>query len=260
METILLTCQHDVATLTFNRPEKLNAFNYAMSQELLDILQDLDNDTSIRAILIKGAGEAYMTGTDMHELYHNIDVVSAEALNMIRQFNASILLMRQMNKPIISAVHGLVMGVGMSIMLASDLVIAVSDTKFALGYNRVGLSPAGAMSYLLPRLVGTKHAFELMLLSEVIDAETAKSYGIINCIIDENKMTHYCHQVIERLIHGPTVAITQTKHLLNSAWQNKLTTQLELEAESFLRCINTKDFKQAVKSFVNKTVPEFEGR
>lgn len=260
MESIILTCQNQLATLTFNRPEKLNTFSHEMVERFEELCQKIDEDETIRCVLLRGNGESFLSGIDLHELHRDIDAFSAEALSIVRQFNACILMLREMEKPVIAEVHGLVMGIGMSLMLAADLVVSSENAKFSLGYNRIALSAAGASSYLLPRIVGTRRAMELLVMSEVFDAQYANHLGLVNWVVPQEELSDKVNHVIDSLLHGPFIAITQTKQLLNSAWQNKLSSQLELEAESFMECVRTKDFKTAVRAYVNKRVPEFEGR
>jgi 2-(1,2-epoxy-1,2-dihydrophenyl)acetyl-CoA isomerase len=258
-DTIQLSRQNGLAILTFNRPERLNAFNQSMSRRLEDLCQDIGSDPCIRVVLLRGAGEAFMSGTDLCELYHHLDLVAAEVQLMVRQFNSCILMLREMDKLVIAAVHGFVMGTGMAIMLAADLVLACANTKFSLGYNRIALSPIGAISYLLPRIVGTKKAMELLVMSDIFDVELAKSHGLVNWAVHQSEYEEKLQNIVEHLLNSPFVAIQQTKQLVNSAWHRKLNTQLQLESESFSKCVNTKDFKTAVRAFISKRIPEFEG-
>ncbi len=260
MNTINYTQDYQVAKLTFNRPEKMNAFNMQMAKQLEEIISKIKADPNIRVVVLRGAGEVFMAGNDLLEFYEEFETFSAEALSIIRYFNSTILALREMEKPVVSIVHGLVTGTGMSLMLASDLVIASKATQFSLGFNRVATTPAGGVSFILPRLVGSKKALELLLMSETFDAETAYSYGLINWVIPPEELNEKVSSTINYLVNGPSLAFAQTKQLINSSWQNKVTTQLELEAESFLRSVNSRDFKTAVRAFVNKREPEFEGR
>ena len=129
---------------------------------------------------MRAVGEAFMSGTDLHEIHKEMDYAMKEIPHLMRQFNAVILALREMEKPVLAAVHGLVAGMGMSLMLAADLVMASDSTRFSLNYCNFGTSPAGGVSFNLPRLVGNKKAMELLLLSEVFDAETALRLGLIN--------------------------------------------------------------------------------
>lgn len=259
-ETVTLTKENQIAVLTFNRPEHMNALNKEMTNQIEEIVSKIKKDPFVRALVIRGAGEVFMAGSDLYEVYKGLENPSSDAMQFVRQFNAATLALREMDKIVIAAVHGLVAGQGMSLMLAADLVVAAETTRFSVGYCNIATSPAGGVSFRLPRLVGGKKAMELLLMSELFDAEKAATLGLINWIVPHDEMNDYVNKIVDRIINGPTVAFSQTKQLINSAWQNKLSSQLELEAEAFVKTVNSRDFKSAVKAFINKRQPEFEGR
>lgn len=259
-DTLLVTCDNQVATLTFHRPEKMNAFNREMAIQLENVIEEIKADHSIRAVILRGAGEVFMAGSDIHEFYKELNMSPAEAMVFMRRFNSIILSFREMDKPVLASVHGLVTGAGMSLMLAADLVMASEDTQFSLGFSRLATSPAGGISYNLPRLVGMKKAIELMFFSDNFDALIAKTLGLVNWVVPANELANKTQQIVDRLVHGPTLAFARTKQLMNSVWQNKIQTQLELEADAFVKSINTIDFKNSVRAFIHKRQPEYEGR
>jgi 2-(1,2-epoxy-1,2-dihydrophenyl)acetyl-CoA isomerase len=261
MDTVLITKKNQVATLTFNRPDKMNAFNRHMGIQLEDLINNhIKKDHSIRAVILCGAGEVFMAGSDIYELNKDSDMSTTEALSFSRRFNSSILTLREMDKLVLASVHGLVTGTGISLMLAADLVIASERTQFSLGFCRLATSPAGGVSYDLPRLVGMKKTLELLFLSENFDATTAKSMGLVNWVVSSDQLASKTQQIVDRLIHGPTLAFGKTKKLVNATWQNKFHQQLELEAELFVKSMQTMDFKGALRAFINKRQPEYEGR
>ncbi len=259
-EVVTLSCENQVAVITFNRPEQMNALNKEMARQLEIIIGTVKKDPCIRVVVLKGAGEVFMAGSDLHEVYKDLEMATTDSLHLIRQFNAITLALREMDKIVIATVHGLVAGQGMSLMLAADLVMASEATRFSIGYCNIATSPAGGISYRLPRLVGGKKAMELLLMSDTFDAHKAASLGIINWVVPAEELLEQARKIIEKIVNGPMIAFLQTKQLINSSWQNKLSTQLELEAESFSKSVNSRDFKAAVKAFVNKRQPEFEGR
>lgn len=259
-ETVLYTREDQVAIVTLNRPEKMNALNKEMNQQLFNVISEIKANAAIRVVVLCGAGEAFMSGTDLDEMNNDFDTIAYETLEIIRQFHETLLTLREMNKIVISSVHGLVAATGLSLMLATDLVIASQETRFCVGFNSIATTPAGGLTYHLPRLIGMKKAMQLILMSEVFNAETALQLGLINWVVPRDKLKLKTQEVIDYLIHGPTLALAYTKRLLISAWQNKITTQLGLEAEAFTKSVNSRDFKTAVKAFVNKRPPEFEGR
>jgi 2-(1,2-epoxy-1,2-dihydrophenyl)acetyl-CoA isomerase len=259
-ETVTVTRENQVAVITLNRPEHMNALNKEMTSQLDEAIAKIKKDPYVRVVVLRGAGEVFMAGSDLYEVYKEIDTPSPDAMYLIKQFNASTLALREMDKIVIAVVHGLVAGQGMSLMLAADLVIASEATRFSIGYCSIATTPAGGLSYRLPRLVGGKKAMELLLLSEMFNAEKAADLGLINWVIPQDELIEYTRQLIDRIVNGPTIAFTQTKQLINASWQSKLSTQLDLEADAFTKTVNSRDFKAAVRAFINKRQPEFEGR
>lgn len=259
-KSVTLTLENQVAIVTFNRSEHMNALNKEMSTQLEDVISRIKKNPFIRVIVLRGAGEVFMAGSDLYEVYKEMDKATADSMCLIRQFNAITLSLREMDKIVLAVVHGLVAGQGMSMMLTADLVVASDNTRFSVGYCNVATSPAGGVSFRLPRLVGGKKAMELLLMSEMFDAEKALALGLINWVVPHKELSEYVYKLTDKIVNGPMLAYAQTKHLINSSWQNKLASQLELEAEAFIKTVNSKDFKTAVRAFVNKRQPEFEGR
>lgn len=259
-ESIIFTQEGHIAVLTLNRPEHMNMLNQQMLNRLEHLIGKIKNDSHVRVVVIRATGDTFMAGSDLYEVYQELDFAISEMPHLVRQMNSIILTLREMDKPVVAAVHGLVAGVGMSLMLAADLVIASDATQFSMGYCNVGTSPAAGLSFHLPRLVGNKKSLELLFLSDVFDAVKAEKLGLINWVVPIEEMTYHTRKLVETLVNGPMVAFAQTKQLIHSSSQNKLSTQMELEVESFVKTIHSRDFKSAVKAYVNKRQVEFEGR
>lgn len=164
-----------------------------------------------------------------------------------------------MPKPVLASIHGSVAGVGISLMMACDLIIAANTTQLTMAYSHLGISPDGGASFNLPRIVGTKKAMEWLLLSDRFNAESAKEYGLINWVVPEGELSIETQHIIQKLVNGPTQAYAHSKRLLNESWQNSLVIQLAKEADAFEFCTGTKDFKQGVSQFISKKKPEFLG-
>lgn len=259
-ETLLFSVTDNIATITFNRPKVMNCFDKTMSDELEILTEQVRSDASIRAVLLNGAGPLFMAGGDIHFFHENIDSMPAGVIQIVRKLNASIANLMQMPKPVLASVHGSVAGVGVSLMMACDLVIAADNTKFTMAYSGIGISPDGGASYNLPRLVGTKKAMEWILLSDLFDAQTAQAYGLINWVVAADKLAEETQRLLKRLAQGPTQSYARSKQLVNNAWKNSLETQLEQEGRSFEACSITTDFKTGVASFLHKKRPEFLGQ
>lgn len=258
-ETLLFSISDNIATITFNRPAAMNCFNDKMADELERITDQVAANDSVRAVLLNGAGQLFMAGGDIHFFSEALPTMPAGVLKIIRTLNASILNIMHMPKPVLASVHGSVAGVGLSFMLACDLVIAAENTKFTLAYSGIGISPDGGATFNLPRLVGTKKAMEWMLFSDLFDANTAQSYGLVNWVVSREKLAEETNRLLKKLVNGPTQSFAQIKRLLNQTWDQNLASQLESEAKSFARCTKTTDFKNGVKCFLQKSKPEFVG-
>jgi len=259
-DTLLFAKDDDIATITFNRPKAMNCFNRAMADELEELTEKVRADASIRAVVLNGAGPLFMAGGDIHFFHENLDVMPAAVMKIVRTLNASILNLTQMPKPVLASVHGSVAGVGVSLMMACDLVIAAEETKFTLAYSGIGITPDGGASFNLPRLVGPKKALEWIFLSDIFDAKTALSHGLINWVVPADKLAEETQRLSKRLAKGPTQSYGRAKLLVNETWRHSLETQLEQEGRAFEACSVTADFKAGVSGFLEKRKPEFMGK
>lgn len=258
-KTLLLSQNENIATISFNRPAAMNSFDNVMANELEAMTEQVALDKSIRAVVIKGAGSLFMAGGDIHFFKDQLDVMPAGIVKIVRTLNASILNLMTMPKPVVASAHGAVAGVGMSFLLACDLAIVADNTRFTMAYSGLGISPDGGASYLLPRIVGMKKAFEWMLFPDVINAETALQHGLVNWVVPENQLADETQKLMLRLAKGPTKSYAETKKLLVNSWDNSLPTQLEAEGVAFATCGASEDFKRGVTSFLAKKKPEFLG-
>ena len=260
MKTLLYTVADNIATISFNRPEVMNAFNNEMADELLELTEKVRADDSIRAVLLNGAGDLFMAGGDIQFFHKRLAVMPEGVMQIVRALNASIMNFMQMPKPVLASVHGSVAGVGVSLMAACDLVIAAENTKFTMAYSGLGISPDGGASWNLPRLVGTKKAMEWILLPDIFTAPTAEKHGLINWLVPAENLASETQKILKKLVNGPTYSYAQAKRLVNDSWQHDLGTQLELEGRAFAACSVTTDFKAGVTGFLNKARPVFTGK
>lgn len=259
MNTLLFSVKDNIARISFNRPNAMNSFDKIMAAELEMITEQVRLDQSIRVVLLNGTGHLFMAGGDIRFFSETLDDMPAGVRKMARTLNASITNIMRMPKPVVASVHGSVAGVGMSFMMACDLVIAAANTKFTMAYTGIGITPDGGASFNLPRLVGSKKAMELILLSDVFDAEKAQSYGLVNRVVPQDQLDAETDSLLAKLAKGPTQSYARAKSLVNETWNKSLETHLEDEAEAFEVCSSTRDFKIGVSSFLNKVKPEFVG-
>lgn len=258
-ETVLLEKAAQTATLTLNRPTFGNGFNLEMANALEAHTDELKHDASIRVVVLQGAGAQFMVGGDIHFFKEKLDTMPQGVMKIVRTLNASIVNLRTMGKPVVASVHGAVAGVGVSLMLAADLVIAEAKTKLTMAYSGIGISPDGGASYHLPRAIGMKNAMAALLLSETMTAMDAKTLGLINWVLPQEELSSFRSQLLERLADGPTQSYAAIKQLMFTSMQSSLAEQLELEGMWFERLSQTKDFKEGVHAFLEKRSPHFIG-
>ncbi len=259
-ETLLFSKQENIATITFNRPSVMNTFDARMADELAFVLKEVTNDDSIRAVLLNGAGHLFMAGGDIQFFHDHLDKMPTGVMEIINALNFSITQLMSMPKPVLASVHGSVAGVGVSLMMACDLVMAAENTKFTMAYSGLGISPDGGASYNLPRMVGAKKAMEWLLLSDIFNANEAKSYGLINWVVPPDQLKEQTSHLMQRLANGPTKSYANTKKLVNHTWQHALEKQLEIEGLAFKACTTSADFRSGVTNFMKKTRPVFLGK
>lgn len=259
LQTILHEERDSIATITFNRPAAMNALNRLMAEELAAVTEQILNNDSIRAVLIKGAGKLFMAGGDLHFFYETLEAMPQDVLTIVRTVNASLINLTQMAKPVVACVHGSVAGIGLSYMLAADLVIAAEDTKFTTAYSKIALTPDGGLSYTLPHLIGMKKAMELLLLSEVFSASEALNLGLVNRLASTTKVFAEAEKLVRALAQGPTKSYARIKQLVHNSTHSSLVEQLEAEVHAFAAAAMTEDFKRGVTAFVKKIRPEFSG-
>lgn len=259
-EAVLCSIKDYIATITFNRPEAMNAFDKQMADELENITLHVRNDDNVRAVLLNGAGHLFMAGGDLQYFARGLEIMPEGVMKMIRTLNSSILNIMQMKKPVVASVHGSVAGVGMSFMMACDLIIADEKTKFTMAYSGIGVSPDGGASFNLPRLVGAKKALEWLMLSDLFDAQTALNSGLINWVVSSDKLATETAHLMKRLANAPTLSLACAKRLVNQSSYTMIEAQLEAEAKAFEYCTQSADFKMGVTAFLKKQKPEFSGK
>lgn len=256
---ILLERVGAVATIHFNRPAALNAINREMAEGLLLACRTLERDRTVRAIVLRGEGKAFMAGGDIAVFHADIGHAAQLAASIIEPLHAALALLASLPQPVLASVHGPVAGAGVSIALACDLCIAADDTQFNLAYARIGASPDGAASWSLPRAVGLRKAMELMLLTESVGAAEALRLGLVNRVVARAELDDATAALAQRLADGPTVAFGHTKRLLRNAFGADLGQQLTAERAAFCACAGSADFAEGLDAFFEKRRACFSG-
>lgn len=262
-ESILLSREGTVATLTLNRPDALNTLDPAMMEALVDCTADLARDDELRVVVLRGAGRHFMAGGDIRTFAAHLSepptTRSAGFLRMIEHLHAAIEHLQRMPHPVVCRVHGAVAGFGLSLMNACDLVIAADDAYFASAYRQIGLTPDGGGSWSLPRLVGTRKAMEILLLGDRLDAAQALALGIVNRVVPVGDLDTATDAIVRSLAAGPVLALRNTKRLVRESTAHTLSEHLQAEAASFSACAGTADFVEGITAFLAKRLPRFGG-
>ncbi|MFC4620993.1 enoyl-CoA hydratase/isomerase family protein [Comamonas nitrativorans] len=253
---LIFTQADGIATLQFNRPEALNALDAPTAQALLTAVQAIAADRSVRAVLLKGAGRAFVAGGDLATLQAN---PVQGARDLLEPLNAALELLHGLDAPVIAQVHGAAAGAGLSLMLMCDFVLAAEGTKFNLAYINLGTSCDVGASWALPRLVGLRQALEIALLGESFNADEALRLGLINRVLPAAELEAAAHAFAQRIASGPTVAYGQMRRLLRDSLTRDLPAQLQAEAQAFLACAQTSDFREGVAAFFAKRPAQFTG-
>ncbi len=253
---VLLQRDGGVAILTLNRPGSMNALDIPMAQAFYGCCLALQGDPGVRAVVIKGAGRAFGVGGDLAALR---DDPAATAMALIEPLHQAVRLLTSMDAPVIASLHGAVAGGSMSLSMACDLAIAADTARFNLAYVNVGASCDLSGSWHLPRLVGLRNAMAIALLGDSLDAAEALRLGLVNRVVPAAELEAATMALAQRLAAGPTLAIGRTKRLLRQSLDNSLSTQLDLERDSFRDSTGTADFGEALDAFFGKRAPFFGG-
>jgi enoyl-CoA hydratase/carnithine racemase len=251
-----------IATITFNRPEVLNALTFEVYGQFRDLLAELRGDEGVKVLVITGTGRAFCSGGDVHEIIGALLERDVRAhLEFTRMTGEVVANMRRLDKPIIAAINGTAAGAGAVIALAADLRVMSAEATFAFLFTRVGLAGADmGAAYLLPRLVGMGRASELLLLGEAIGADLAAQYGLVNRVVPPEQVLPAAREWAAALAAGPTLALGITKRMLTNEWHMDLASALEAEAQAQALLLMAEDHRLFYEAFLEKARPKFTGR
>lgn len=259
-DNILFDIADGVACLTLNRPDSLNSFTAAMHAEVAQVLEKTANDTSIRAVIITGAGRGFCAGQDLNDR----NVAPGERVDLgdsvEAYYNPLIRRITTMDKPVLCAVNGVAAGAGANIALACDLVFAARSAKFVESFAMLGLIPDSGGTWHLPRLVGMARAKGMAMLMPKISAEQAEEWGLIWKVVDDDQLLPTVMDLAKHLATQPTKGFALTKQAFSASMTNSLDEQLELE-KAFMRTAGfTDDYAEGVKAFLEKRPPVYKGQ
>jgi 2-(1,2-epoxy-1,2-dihydrophenyl)acetyl-CoA isomerase len=250
-----------VATLTLNRPERLNALSTAILDGLLEALPRLAKSPDVGAIILTGAGRAFCAGGDVKRMAEDTAQPSfEEAVQRLRSRMEAARLLHEIEKPTIAMVNGVAAGAGLSLALACDLRIAAQSARFVTAFANVGFSGDFGGSYFLSKLIGTGKARELYYTPASLDAAEAHALGIVNRVVPGEELAGTARAFAIRLAQGPRVALALMKRNFNAAESGTLSELLDLEARHQIETGRTEDHREAARAFVEKRAPVFRGR
>ncbi|MBX3060913.1 MAG: enoyl-CoA hydratase/isomerase family protein [Anaerolineae bacterium] len=257
-ETILFEAQDGIATITLNRPDKLNAFNDLMIRESTDAFKQCARDKGVRCVVLTGNGRAFSSGQDL------TDVQAREGNFSIGQhlrhgYHRLIKQMLATEKPIIGAINGVAAGAGVGVALATDIRLASDKASFMLAFSRIGLVPDSGTNWLLPRIIGQARAYEMAVTADRIPADKALEWGIVNRVIPHEQLMENVMAWAKPMATGPTLAYGLAKRAMNRAWDMSLDEALEYEAHMQELAARSHDFTEGVTAFLEKREAQFKG-
>ena len=260
-ETVDLTTDGPAARILLNRPEALNAWNEQFGLDLNDAVSQVAGDDSIRAVLITGAGRGFSSGADLKEQRGADDGSLPDLSARLKDvYHPIITDLREMPKPVVSGVNGPAVGIGCSLALAADLIVAAESSYFLLAFVNIGLVPDGGSTAFLPARVGYARAAEMAMLGERVPAPQALDWGLVNRVVPDDQLESEAAALLDRLANGPTRSYAGAKKLLNRRLYADLAGQLEAEADAQRDQGHSQDFIEGVMAFVEKRAPNFTGQ
>ncbi len=261
MADLIETIENGVATLTFNRPERMNALSTPIMEGLLQGLPRLAGDPAVRVVVLTGAGRAFCAGGDVKSMAEGGERRSeAEATAHLRSRMEVSRILHDLPKPTIAMINGPAAGAGLAFALACDLRIAGASARLVTAFIRVGLSGDFGGSFFMTSLVGTAKARELYFTGRPVDAEEALSLGLVNRVVADDQLANATTELARSLAQGPQIALRLMKRNMNCAESGGLTELLDMEAANMVQAARTEDHREAAKAFVEKRAPMFMGR
>ena len=260
-EQIRLEISGAVATVTLNRPEKLNSFTAHMHGELREAISDIARDDAIRVMVLTGAGRAFCAGQDLGERKrNNPDEKPDLGASLESNYHPLVLSLRSLEKPVIGAINGVAAGAGASIALACDLVVATRSARFIQAFSKLGLVPDAGGTFFLTRSLGAPRAMGLALLGEPLSAQDAQDWGLIWRCVEDDAFEAAVAELSRKLAGGPTRGYARTKQAIYSAQQQALEQQLATESVFQRELGRSADYAEGVAAFTEKRQPVFTGR
>lgn len=261
LHKIIFEKKDGIATITLNFPPNLNALNEPMLDELMYCLDDCSDDSAVRAVIIRGGGNAFSAGGDIAAMKAGLDSDVMKFFGPgIRKVGLAALKIRNIKKPVIASIRGAAAGAGFNLALACDFRVAAEDALFLQAFVNLGLVPDMGGTYFLVKALGVPRATELVMTGKPITASEAASIGLVNTVVPVEGLDQASNKLAAKLANGPTQALGRMKALINRAAYAGLENSLDNETEYQVFCAYTDDFKEGVDAFLNKRRPNFRGK
>lgn len=256
-QPVLLEKSDGIARITLNRPDDGNTMNQALMEGLRSAARECHDDRAVRAVIVTGNGRMFCAGGDIHFMHGMGDAVAGALDTLVDTLHEAIELLQGMSAPVITAINGTAAGAGLSLAAAGDVAISAESAKFCVAYSRVGLSPDGGSTYFLPRLIGMRHARELMLTNRVLDAGQALAYGIVNQVVADEALREQSDTLAAALVQGPRGSHGHIKALLRDTFAHTLNQQLALEKAAMVAQAGSAEAREGLQAFVDKREANF---
>ncbi len=258
-DNILYERAEAVATITINRPQRLNALNIETVHQMMAALAQANADDSIRAVVITGAGDAFCAGADLKDAPD--PMTPAVAHEVVGLYLEYVVAIRNVDKPVVAKVNGIAIGGGCCTALASDIRIAAERASFGLAFVNIGISGADmGATYLLPRLVGYGRACEMLMTGEAVDAREAERIGLVNLAVPHEDLDTATQTIVERLVSRPPLGLKFTKRALYAGLDRDMRAEFDYEHLAQMTCLLTEDYQEGRRAFLEKRQPTFTGR
>lgn len=260
-QDLLTRIDGPVATITFNRPAARNAVTQPMLMAMRDFLASIENDSTVRCIVVTGAGEHFQAGGDVMGFSKSMteppEARRADFEQRVSAASSLFLQMERMPQPVVVKVRGAVAGAALGWVAGGDFAVCSSNSIFILAHVKIGASPDGSSSYHLPRSVGVRKAKALAILGDKVDAAEALAIGLATHVVPDAELDAFTDKLVAKIVAAPSESVRRAKLLMNRSLSNSLEQQLKLEAQSFAACAATDDFIEGVSAFAEKRAAVF---